>query len=93
MVDRLAIVFFLLRDSLILVSLVHVIFCIQEQKSYAVVVQMRYFNKGSQCMRFPVRKLLEIGKENVVASLSMAIIELVFALVIVKISMVPARSC
>ena len=92
MVDRLAIVFFLLRDSLILVSLVHVILCIQEQKSYAVVVQMRYFNKGSQCMRFPVRKLLEIGKENVVA-LSMAIIELVFALVIVKISMVPARSC
>ena len=87
MVDRLAIVFFLLRDSLILVSLVHVILCIQEQKSYAVVVQMRYFNKGSQCMR------LEIGKENMVASLSMAIIELVFALVIVKISMVPARSC
>lgn len=93
MVDRLVIMFFLLRDSSILVFLVHVILCIQEQKSYALVAQMRCFNNESQCMKFPVQKLLEIGKENVVASLSMAIIELAIALVILKISMVPARSC
>ena len=85
--------FFLLRDSLIRVFLVRVIPCIREQKSYAAVARMPCFNNVSQCMRFPVQKLLEIGKENAVASLYMAMIELAIVPATVKISMVPARSC